>query len=156
MLKTPPASRFILFRNLALLGLLLGSQAAWSISVSPSPSSNGSYTVNWSTATGNFIVQQTWCDPYFGCVSQDVPFSISLQENNGSGWVEGGTSQGATSRSYSGKPAGTYQYRIFYSGIYGPLWSDPAAVAEGPVSVTVELAPSFAVNHVTVAEGGNL
>lgn len=45
MLKTPPASRFSLFRNLALFGLLLSSQAAWSIAVSPSPSTNGSYTV---------------------------------------------------------------------------------------------------------------
>ncbi len=130
MLKTPLANRFSLFRNLALLGLLLSSQAAWSMSVSPSPSTNGSYTVSWSQPVG-------WYSYYGGIITQVV----YLQEKVGGGvWTNVTSSQGTT-HAFSGKPENTYQYRIYYYYYYMGSYSSEG-ISEGPVSVQVIYPPA--------------
>src|SRR3990172_2564662 len=117
-MRIQPVGRCPLIRNLVLLGLLLCHPGAWAISVSPSPSVNGSYTVRWATPVGDYTYPFTWCDPYYGCQTMYIPYSYGLQEYNGSSWVSVyGLAQNATSKSYSGKSTGAYQYRIYFSGI---------------------------------------
>lgn len=73
---------------------LLTSVNSWAISVSPSPSYTGSYTLSWS--------QQT--HPSF--------YSLYEKKNSGA-WVQVSTPLAATSHSFSGKSVATYKYRIY-------------------------------------------
>ena len=82
---------------------MLGAVPAWSMSVSPSPSYNGSYTVSWgfSFNTAQFRLQEK------------VP---------GGSYITGNPPNGATSKSYSGKTEGTYFYRIQQKDAETGLW----------------------------------
>jgi len=106
----------------AVLGLLVCSQALWSqqVSVSPSPSYDGSYTVS-------FEGFPLGCD-----TSGDVYFCNTLQEQigNTATWAWNGP-QGTTSIDISGKSANTYGYGIWVDWWYydqmgsyfiGPTW----------------------------------
>ena len=126
----------------AAILLLFFARDAWAISVSPSPSYNGSYTVSWSTA--------------LGCIDHnDPPFYTvecwTLYENG----VE--VSQSGYSLSVSGKPVGTYQYEVYYIYyVYGTPYS--ANTVEGPITQTV-LTPTdayFTIDDVSATEGNTL
>lgn len=120
--KFPRASALQLLGALSLLFLTLDAQA---LTVSPSPSYDGNYVVSWSTT--------------LGCTVEDYyPFypehCYSLQENGvdipASGY----------SKSVTGKPAGSYQYRVYYRmSVYGQPYDEYAV--EGPESVTVGTPP---------------
>ena len=128
--------------GVVLLGQLLLSTLAWGLTISPSPSTDGSYTVSWNAPATTLI-------------------STRLYEKAGSGaWSFNGTyTSTVTSRSFSGKSAGTYQYKtqqcidIFNSP---SCWD-----SEGPESVTVSTAPqpvptaSISWNPSTVDYGGS-
>lgn len=96
-----------------LLPLLFCTSPAWAaMSISPSPSYSGSYTVSW---VGS------------------VPGAGILQEKvNGGAWVT--QSASGTSKAYSGKASGTYTYRIAEE-FYDPYM---LVTVQGPISVTVQ------------------
>jgi hypothetical protein len=111
----------------AILGLLLFRQAAWSsLSVSPSTSYTGSYTVSWGYPLGCSVT-------YVG----GFPFQSCLYLQEVFNGQQIGTVTSGNSKSYSGKAAGTYTYRIL-SYWYSAQGSG-TSVWEGPVSVEVLL-----------------
>ena len=123
-----------MFRRLAAASLLIWTQNAWSIMVSPAPSLNGYYTVSWpiSVRTGCTYYQPDPWYIYYEC--------YWLEERIGNGnWVSVSTPNYSTSWNASGKPPGTHQYRIQYA--YGDYWSGGQYVVDGPVSVQVGPAP---------------
>jgi RHS repeat-associated protein len=119
-------------RRRALLGwiggfaLLVFSQSAWSISVSPSTSFDGSYTVTFGMSLGcttHYEQGYYWDECY------------ELEENaNGGGWVAVATS--GTSKAFSGKSAGSYQYRIYWTAVWFGVVVDEG-VASSTVTATV-------------------
>jgi hypothetical protein len=137
--KSSSASRI---RIPAVLGLLVCSQAVWSqqVSISPSPSYDGSYTVSF----GGFPL---------GCDSSDgVYFCNTLQEQVGNtatgAWY---APAGSTSMSFSGKSANTYGYGIWVdwwyleqSGSYfvGPTWVDVILPLPVPNSYNYPVGPA--------------
>jgi hypothetical protein len=123
--ESRPATRA---RFAAVLALLFCSQPASAvISISPSPSYNGSYTVNWSSPLGCWeeLVEgfwQSWC--------------LEIQEQTGSGHFHTVATSG-NSLNISGKSANTYTYRyiVHYSG----FWVNGSYPSGTPVSVQVIL-----------------
>ena len=111
-------------RNIVvILGLSLFSQitwAAWSISVSPTTTIDGNYTV---------MLGET-----LGCTSSSgYTTCYSLQESVNSGNF-GSVAFGGSSKSFSGKAPGVYSYRVL-AHLSGPY--PYSAVVVGPVSVEV-------------------
>lgn len=110
-----------LLRRAALLVLLVCASDAWAISVSPSISFNGSYTVSWNSQP-------------IGCWEEEHPYypvhCYSLQENG----VD--ISASSWSQAFSGKAPGSYQYQIYYRFyLLGGLWEEYPI--DGPVTVQV-------------------
>lgn len=116
-------------RLCAVLGLLCFSNTAWAITVSPSPSSDGSYTVSWPAwgATG--------CT--YNYYEQFVTFSCYTLEElaPGGSWMAVGLPDSSTSWAVTGKTPGIYEYRLQYA--YGDIWYGNQYVIDGPVSVEV-------------------
>lgn len=134
---------------------LLASTNAWAISVSPSPSYTGSFTVSLGHRTGCF-------DKYF-FLGRTSWTCYRLQQKVGSGsWTEIITfttsehsflgiqhTTGITSKSFSGKAVNTYKYRLVRSIEYeyetamqklscGFLCFSSSSVSEGPITVYVK------------------
>ena len=109
---------------IAAFSLLICSQAAWALSVSPSPNSTGNYTVSWSYPLG--------CSTTY---VQGFPIQLCtrLEEIANGQFTIAATS--GTSKIYSGKAAGTYTYRIW--GSYSGYPGSGEVIWEGPVSVVV-------------------
>lgn len=114
-----------LIRRAAPLALLVCASDAWAISVSPSTSLNGSYTVSWNSQP-------------IGCWEEEHPYypvhCYSLQENgvdiSASGW----------SKAFSGQAAGSYEYQVYYRFyLLGGLWEEYPI--DGPVTVQVIAPP---------------
>jgi hypothetical protein len=126
----------------AVLGLLVCSQAVWSqqVSISPSPSYDGSYTVSFA-------------DFPLGCNSSDgVYFCNTLQEQVGNtatgSWY---APAGSTSMNFSGKSANTYGYGVWVdwwwedqSGSYfiGPTWVQVSLPLPDPNSYYYPVGPA--------------
>jgi hypothetical protein len=118
-----------LLRCLLLLSLAVHFTNSWAISVSPSPSWSGSYTVSWTYPTG---CTYTYFD-YYPFVYYDC---YLLQEKSGDGaWMNVSSPDHSTSFAFSGKKPPGFQYRILYT--YGDYWSGGSYTVEGPVSVQV-------------------
>jgi hypothetical protein len=114
----------------ATLGLLCFSANASAITVSPSPSYDGTYTVSWPTwgATG---CTYTYNEPF-------LTFSCYFLEEllpGASAWTGVPIPDYSTSWVATGKSVGTYQYRLQYA--YGDIFSGNQYVIDGPVSVQV-------------------
>ena len=120
--KLPRASALQLLSALSVLLLTVDTRA---MTASPSPSSDGSYVVSWSTA--------------LGCTVEDIyPYypehCYSLQENGVDIAVSG------TSLPITGKPEGSYEYQVYYRmSVYGSPYDE--YLVEGPASVIVGTAP---------------
>ena len=117
-----------LVRAVLIGGLLLGqwlvaggAQAA--LTISPSPSTDGSYKVSWTAPASSVI-------------------DTKLYEKAGSGSysLEGTYGSTTTSKSFSGKAAGTYSYKTQQCGTF--FGSTSCWDSEGPTSVTVSAAPT--------------
>src|SRR5690606_27667030 len=106
---------------------------AQSMSVSPSVSGNGSYTLSYTLPT----------------ISPPASPTFKLYEKIGSGnWTQiAFLSMSSTSYSFSGKSPGTYSYRISLTVCQtGYPTANPCSTSEnfaGPVTVTVASAPSM-------------
>lgn len=126
----------------AVLGLLVCSQAVWSqhVSISPSPSYDGSYTVSFP----NFPL---------GCNTDEwgVYYCNTLQEQIGNtatgAWY---APPGSTSMNFSGKSANTYGYGIWVDWSYegqggsyflGPTWVDVILPVPDPNSYYYPVGP---------------
>ncbi len=138
----------VLGRVLALITLMLVSLSAWSMTISPSPSTNGTYTVTWSTPTG--------CNyQYFS----DYPYVIfdcyQLHEVSSIGGTPPGVPDGSTSWTFTGRSVATYTYTLVYS--HG--WID-GGYEQDLESQSVDVIPPvtayFTINDVAVGEGGDL
>jgi hypothetical protein len=112
-------------RLFGILWLASLSTSAHGLSISPAPISNGNYVVSWSTT--------------LGCTIEDIyPYypehCYSLQENG----VD--IADSGYSKSVTGKPVGSYEYRVYYRMfVYGGLYDE--YTVEGPASVTVGTPP---------------
>ena len=123
MKRTVFSSRVItrpLLQGILLLSVSLFSGQLWAISVSPSTSYNGSFTVSWASANA------------LGCHGVGWGYNCrALQRKIGSGaWTTINTNQGYTSVAYSGYGVATHQYRI-----YNTTWS---YVQDGPVTLQIK------------------
>ena len=126
--RVTPMLRQLLFsiRRAAPLVLLFCISDAWAISVTPSPSYNGSYTVSWSTYPLGCWVEDFY--PYY------PEHCYSLQENG----VD--IAWSGTSKPISGKPPGSYTYRIYHRlTVAGSPWDE--YTVEGPVTQQVLVPP---------------
>jgi hypothetical protein len=117
-------------RRFSALGvLLLVARDAWSITISPSPSYTGSYTVSF--ARTECYVESIYY------VSYVLTRCTYLEERAGTGvWTMVSTPQGATSVNRAGKAPGTYTYQVYVTFGYGDK-----QIIDGPASVTVGTAP---------------
>jgi hypothetical protein len=111
----------------ALLALVLGSQAAWAtITISPSPSTNGGYSITW--APSGCTTYNVYGFPMLYCyeLHETVNGQYGSLTNY---WTSGG------SVNISDKSAGTYTYTIYayYSGDLG----NGSFVQDGPVDESV-------------------
>ena len=115
-------SRLAALCLLCSLALPAGAQTP-TLTVSPATSTDGAYTVTWSAPVSS-------------------AFSTKLHERVGSGsWSVVGTYRSTvTSKSYTGKAAGTYGYKTEQCGTF--FGSTTCWDAAGPVSVTVSTAPT--------------
>ena len=107
-----------------LLGQWLVATVAWAaLTISPSPSTDGSYTVSWTAPASSVI-------------------DTKLYEKVGSGEysLEGTYGSTTTSKAFSGKAAGTYSYKTQQCGTF--FGSTSCWDFEGPTSVTVSAAPT--------------
>ena len=105
-----------------LLAQWLVAAGAWAaLTISPSPSTDGSYKVSWTQPAATSI-------------------STKLYEKVGSGsWsLEGTYGSTIKSKSFSGKAAGTYSYKT--EQCYTGFGSTSCWASEGPTSVTVSAA----------------
>jgi RHS repeat-associated protein len=131
---------FSICRAAALLVLLLGAFNARAMDVSPSVTTDGNYTVSWSTS--------------LGCTYNDDPPFYSYYCY----WMEGPGGSGSppgNSFQVTGAPPGTYTYYIYYMmWVYGNPYDE--GIVEGPVSVTVWSPPSFTISDPIVNEGDTL
>jgi hypothetical protein len=110
--------------SFVVLATLAGGARA--MTISPSPSYTGSYTVSFAW-TGCY--QDSSQFPYRSCQF--------LEERTQSGaWATVLTAQGATSWSASGKTAGTYTYEVYKTYGFGDK-----QIVDGPVSVPVGTPP---------------
>jgi hypothetical protein len=120
--RLPRVSALQLLGALSLLFLAVDARA---VTISPSPSYDGNYTVSWSTP--------------LGCTVEDYPpfypeHCYSLQEDGVDVAASG------YSKPVTGKPAGSYEYRVYYRmSVYA--WPYDEYTAEGPASVTVGTPP---------------
>lgn len=115
-------------RRLLALSVLLVARDGWSITISPSPSYTGSYTVSFAS-TGCYT-ELRYYPAYVFQVCK------TLQERAGTGaWTNVSTAHGATSLHFTGKASGTYAYQVYQTSVFGNQ------VVDGPASVTVGTPP---------------
>jgi hypothetical protein len=113
----------------AVLGFVCVSHNAWAISVSPSPSSDGTYTVSW-PAWGATGCTYTYYEPF-------LTYSCYLLEEltPGGTWAGVSLPDYSTSWTATGKTPGIYEYRLQYA--YGDISGGSQYVIDGPVAVEV-------------------
>ena len=126
--------RFIvLLRGCAVLSLMVSTNG-WSMTASPSWSLDGNYTVSWPyEPTG---CEYTYIYPYY------MVECYWLEERvDGGNWVPVSTGDNVMSWNATGKPDGTYEYRLVYS--YDDCCSGGGYqyVFDGPVTVEVGVPP---------------
>jgi hypothetical protein len=122
-----------LLRGCAMLSLL-ASTNSWSMTASPSWSIDGNYTVSWPYyPTG---CETTYMYPYYMIECYWVE-----QRFNGGSWVPVSMPDYSMSWNATGKPDGTYQYRLVYS--YDDCCSGGGYqyVIDGPITVEVGVPP---------------
>jgi hypothetical protein len=108
---------------------VLIARDAWSITISPSPSYTGNYTVTFAS-TGCYT-ELRYYPAYVFQVCK------TLQQRAGAGaWINVSTAYGATSLNVTGKAPGTYAYQVYQTSTFGGY-----QVIDGPASVTVGTAP---------------
>jgi hypothetical protein len=110
----------------SLVGMTFFVQPAWSaISISPSPSTNGAFSVSWSSPLGCSSFYDDFGIPWETCylLTESGPTS--------------GTWWSGSSLNFSGKPSGNYTYTVLvhYTSYYWGI--DQWYTAEGPASVSV-------------------
>ena len=112
-----------------VLVLLCFSPSASAMTVSPSPSYGGTYTVSW-PAWGATGCTYTYNGPF-------LAYSCYILEEMapGGGWTSVGTPDSSTSWTATGKAPGTYRYRLQYA--YGDINYGGINMIDGPVSVDV-------------------
>ena len=121
------SSRATLIRIPALLGLLVCCQAVWSqtISISPSPSYNGNYTVSFGVPLGCYVEE----DP-FGFTLEYCRTLIEYVGDTPVGSWD--APQGSTSKNFTDKYSNTYTYRVYYQYWHfsgnGSSYSNPTSV----------------------------
>jgi hypothetical protein len=99
-----------------LVFMVLCADRAAAVTISPSPSTNGSYTVNWGVPFG--CTYTNW-DEWVWTAECVIGYEVDA----------GGSYQPAGAGPVSGKPPGTYtyelvyEYSILYYGIPGETWS---------------------------------
>jgi hypothetical protein len=121
--KLPRVSALQLLGALCFLFFGLDTHA---VTVSPSPSYDGNYTVSWGTTLG-----YSWVDEY-PCYPE---YWYSLQEDG----VD--VAWSGYSLPISGRPAGPHTYYVYFrSNVCGAPYDE--GIVEGPVSVTVGAPPS--------------
>ena len=98
------------------------------MTAAPATSTNGSYTVSW-------VAPRCFNVPFGGSrICQQLQVRVG---SDGNSWSEvSGVGISATSHGFSGKAAGTYSYRLAI------IAGSTTTVTGGPVSVTVETAPT--------------
>ena len=109
-----------------VLGTVLFVQPAWSaINITPSPSTNGAYTVSWASTLG--------CSTFYDDFGIPWEICYSLQESGPTSgyWTSG------SSINFSSKPSGTYTYKVNYRLVSYYWGVDTTYTVEGPTSVNV-------------------
>jgi RHS repeat-associated protein len=129
-----------LARLLGAICFLAYSSAASSIEMTPSPSLDGSFSVDWNLGT--------WCQ---GGPHYSYCYTLWESSDGGASWHHIPTSQGQTHWDTSGRPPGTYGYYIYYE-YSDPAWNE-AYIAEGPTYVNVIVPPEISIDNTAVYEG---
>ena len=130
------------YQLVTLMWLVVITTPVLAITVSPSPSYTGSYTVSWGSPEGCIYDEE---DNTYDC--------NRLWEKVGSGsWANVSVTTGATSKAYSGQANNTYEYQLCWSDV-SPGYStsncgEPLGV--GSVTVTVMDLPPAVPNVPTV------